>query len=425
MAGVKWTNEEIEVLKNKTLEGFTCKEISILLNRTERSTQHKFGELGLSKPSFKVGDKNNKLTILEIYTKYVYGQNKSYAKCICDCGKETHVVLTAINSGKTQSCGCLVGEKAKERISGSSNYFYKNGKGNLSNRLYRIWNALKSRCKSINSLSYKNYGGRGICVCDDWIINFENFEKWAIENGYNDTLSIDRKDVNGNYCPENCKWSNRKDQGNNKRNNIPLTIYNETKNISQWVADPRCVVSSHCLYYRINSGWEPELALTTPKYDKSIYKNRKYVYNPNRLFNRVRHGLADTRLYRIWSAMKRRCVNSNYPDYKNYGGRGISICDEWIKDFMSFYYWAQDNGYNDSLTLDRINNDGNYEPSNCKWSSYKEQSINRRNMKTLTIFGETKTVYEWLKDKRCNVKTDTTILNRIKKGMSNEEAITK
>lgn len=108
----------------------------------------------------------------------------------------------------------------------------------------------------------------------------------------------------------------------------------------------------------------------------------------------IQHGGFGTRLYRIWNGMKQRCSNPNDPSYRIYGGRGIKVCDDWIK-FVPFRDWALANGYEDTLTIDRINPDGNYEPSNCRWATKKEQAHNRRHQVLLTYHGETKPLFEW------------------------------
>ncbi len=93
------------------------------------------------------------------------------------------------------------------------------------------------------------------------------------------------------------------------------------------------------------------------------------------------HGQCHTRLYYVWNSMRQRCRNPNTKSYHNYGGRGISVCDEWNKSFIPFYHWAIANGYRPGLTIDRINNDGNYCPENCRWATYKQQVVNRRRTK--------------------------------------------
>ena len=99
----------------------------------------------------------------------------------------------------------------------------------------------------------------------------------------------------------------------------------------------------------------------------------------------LKHGMAKTRLWKIWCGMKERCNNPNNQDYPYYGGRGIKVCDEWLNDFQMFHDWAIKNGYTDELTIDRIDNDSNYEPSNCRWATRKEQTRNRSITKKISI----------------------------------------
>ena len=107
------------------------------------------------------------------------------------------------------------------------------------------------------------------------------------------------------------------------------------------------------------------------------------------------HGKTNSRLYHIWEGIKQRTLNSHSKDYPRYGGRGITVCDEWANNFQAFYDWATKCGYADGLTLDRIQNEGNYEPSNCRWVTQKKQGNNRRTNKFIEYNGERKTMKEW------------------------------
>lgn len=119
------------------------------------------------------------------------------------------------------------------------------------------------------------------------------------------------------------------------------------------------------------------------------------------------HGKRRTRLYSTWTGMKTRCTNKNCAKYKNYGGRGIKICDEWLNNFQSFYDWAMENGYRDDLSIDRINNDGNYEPSNCRWIKMEEQASNKTTNHLIAYNGKTDTISGWARElgvSRCLLK---------------------
>jgi hypothetical protein len=131
------------------------------------------------------------------------------------------------------------------------------------------------------------------------------------------------------------------------------------------------------------------------------------------------HGLTNHRLYRVWRGMRGRCLNKNDLAYKNYGGRGITISKEWI-DFDNFYDWALRNGYQQGFTIERINNDGNYEPNNCTWILRKNQSKNRRNLHWITLNGETKTISDWSRQAGINRRT---LLDRINGGWPVEKAL--
>lgn len=134
------------------------------------------------------------------------------------------------------------------------------------------------------------------------------------------------------------------------------------------------------------------------------------------------HKLSKHRLYKIWDAMKHRCLNPNSSGFYKYGGRGITICDEWKNDFKAFYDWAMNNGYGEGLTIDRIDNNGNYRPNNCRWVDVKIQGRNKRNNRLLTCKGETHCLSEWVE--LLGFKNHTTILSRLRRGWSIERALT-
>ena len=128
--------------------------------------------------------------------------------------------------------------------------------------------------------------------------------------------------------------------------------------------------------------------------------NRKHLYKYS-----IKHQMMNTRLYRTWQNMKRRCDTPSTNSYKNNVGRGIKVCNEWKNDFISFYNWAMANGYRDDLTIDRIDVNGNYEPSNCRWATSKEQSNNKRNNYYIEFNGEKHTITEWAE--RAKIKRET------------------
>ena len=133
------------------------------------------------------------------------------------------------------------------------------------------------------------------------------------------------------------------------------------------------------------------------------------------------HKLSKEKLYHICETIRLKCTSSKSHKYYLYGARGISMCQEWFNDFLAFREWSLSHGYKEGLTIDRIDNDGNYEPSNCRWVDRKTQQRNRRTCKYITYNGETKCLAEWCEELNLVYKT---INNRLNKGWSVERAFT-
>lgn len=133
---------------------------------------------------------------------------------------------------------------------------------------------MKQRCSNSNNTNYKNYGGRGISICDEWRSSFKAFEEWALSNGYEDNLTIDRIDVNGNYCPDNCRWITIRQQQRNKRQNIFVTMDGETLCMAEW--EERYNIAHKMVWKRMLKGMTFEEAVKTPnpgKYNHIITCN--------------------------------------------------------------------------------------------------------------------------------------------------------
>ncbi len=137
---------------------------------------------------------------------------------------------------------------------------------------------------------------------------------------------------------------------------------------------------------------------------------------------RITHGMSNSRIYGIWEKMLQRCYNENSHAYFRYGGRGISVCKEWHK-FEPFFDWAVQNGYQKYLSIDRKNNDGNYEPSNCRWATPQQQANNTRKNRLITFEGRTQTMIQWAREK--GIKQSTLSMRINKYGWSAEKALRK
>lgn len=126
----------------------------------------------------------------------------------------------------------------------------------------------------------------------------------------------------------------------------------------------------------------------------------------------TKHGYCYERIYSIYHCMKKRCYNKKNQDYPNYGGRGIKVCDEWLRDFQNFREWAMKSGYAENLTIDRIDNDKGYSPENCRWVTNAEQQNNRKNNHFLTYDGKTQSMAQWARELGINYSTLRTHINK-------------
>ena len=221
----------------------------------------------MGKPKDYTGQKFSRLLVIQRLRQYD-GKNTFY-KCKCDCGKDTIVDARNLTTGNTKSCGCF---QQEQRIAVNTTH---NG---TYSKLYTIWCGMKARCYNPKCERYKNYGARGITICDEWLHDFNAFRAWAINNGYikdskSGEYTIDRIDINGNYEPNNCRFTNLKEQMNNTTRNRFIEYNGEIKTIAQW--SDSTGINQSCLLRRLNSGWSIKKVLTTPIKKNKGEKNGK------------------------------------------------------------------------------------------------------------------------------------------------------
>lgn len=197
------------------------------------------------------------LTAVEVIRKGKHGS--THWKCACACGAEVQVTERRLLAGSTKTCGkhpsaaqLANNDRHRKRLQ-----VYPDGYGSGS-RLHRIWCNMKSRCQNPNFPKFQAYGARGIGVCDAWQ-RYGEFLAWALGAGYNEDLTLDRKDNALGYTPENCRWVTTLVQQRNKRApRKTLTVFGETKTLADWAADSRCKVGYKALAHRVRLGDSPE-----------------------------------------------------------------------------------------------------------------------------------------------------------------------
>ncbi len=269
--------------------------------------------------------------------------------CQCDCGKILDVKTNALLAGKTTSCGC-----------GRLNSLIKEAVGKKYGKL---------TCIEYSHMEHGvGYFFKFRCDCGNEVLCCLS----KVRNGYVNSCGCLQK--------EKARQAVFRDLTGQKFNHLTVIKYVGRKNKKTiW----------HCV---CDCGNEKDVDSNS-----LISGNTKACgcHQYDGLEKRRTHGKSKTRLYRIWSNMKSRCYYPNAKYFENYGGRGIRVCDEWINDFVKFYEWAMENGYSDNLTIDRIDNDGNYSPTNCQWVTRSTQMNNVRNNRIIEYNGKEQTLAEW------------------------------
>lgn len=316
----------------------------------------------------KKGDVYGRLTLTgKNYMSRSYYHPRRMVEADCECGITRDYLFELLRKGETKSCGCLRKEVTSERAKTH---------GLSLHPLYIIRAEMLSRCYNPNHVNFKNYGGRGIEVCDEWIDDFTKFYNWCINNGWSEgyDLQLDRRCNDGNYSPLNCRFITSAKNNRNRRDNRNYTAFGETKCITDWATDKRCLVGYWTLRSRMDKEhWEGrfEEALTIKDDYARAIKNHKRTKQLT--------AFGETKNITDWSKDK-RCV----------------VGFDRLRDRIAW-------GWEHERAITEIQDDGK--------------------LKRLTIFGETKTMKEWSEDSRCVVSLNA-IRERKRSGWQPEAIIT-
>lgn len=192
------------------------------------------------------GQKFSKLTVIK---RAESQKSRTMWICECECGNETIVSSGNLKSKAVKSCGCLL--RKPHNISHNESH----------TPLYRKWISMIYRCENPNHIAYKDYGQRGITVCDEWH-DYLIFKRWVEDTKPNGEFTIDRIDNSKGYCPENCRWANKKEQANNRRSNVQIEYQGEIHNLTEWSEILGFNYKTvHNRMYKL--GWDFEKAIST------------------------------------------------------------------------------------------------------------------------------------------------------------------
>lgn len=215
-----------------------------------------------SKPLI-IGNRYNKLTALKKTGQLEGKSSYIYYLFLCDCGKKVLVAGSLVLSSRRKSCGCL--KKTPPSQTHGMSY----------SRVYKIWQNIKKRCYKKTENNYKNYGGKGVVMCKEWLNEPMCFIGWALKNGYKDNLTIDRINNNGNYEPTNCRWVTKYVQANNTSTNRYISYKDKTKTLAQWAKEYK--INRNTLRKRIESNkYSMHEALTNKFREKPTQKEYGY-----------------------------------------------------------------------------------------------------------------------------------------------------
>lgn len=325
--------------------------------------------------------------------------------CRCICGTEVSISSSNLLNNSTKSCGCKKREMHNSAITQH---------GMSKTPEFRLWAKIKGFCYNSNHINYPQYGGRGIIMCERWLNSFDNFLT-DIGKKPLESYTLYRINPNGNYEPLNCQW---------REIDRTTTNINLTKNLSRKRAtlegrqfNRLTVTSFSHLDKGKNAYW-----LCKCSCGNSCISLGKNLYNGNTqscgclhkelLIERATtHGGSGTRTYYIWNNMRERCSNSKNSHYHRYGGRGIKVCSRWL-DFSNFItdIGKAPEGY----SIERINNDGDYEPSNCKWIPRKKQAENKSTNRFIEYEDKRLYLTAWAKELKVSIGTLKYLLNHKK-----------